>query len=222
MTTMQYPRAVLFDFDGTLGQSLPHWTSAYREALQSHGVELETHEVIQACFMRSQREVLQELGLPNHESFKEGVWSRVKDRMHLVETYPDLIETVDALRAHSFAIGVVTNSRRGHVGPVLSRWDLEPHISTFVAIEDVSKGKPDPEAIHQALNHLQVPASEAWMIGDSLADINAGHAAGVKTIAFSPAENHPFISTDTLRAANPTHVADSYKDIRRIILESLR
>lgn len=220
METSPQRRAALFDFDGTLGRSLPHWTSAYRETLQYHGVSMETEKVIEACITRSQREVLEELAITDHEAFKEGVWSRVKDRMHLVETYPDIVATLNELRAHSFAIAVVTNSRRGHVGPVLKRWEIEKQIDALVAIEDVSNGKPHPEPLLQALQLLDITPSRAWMIGDSLADIRAGAAAGVRTIAFSPTENHPYVATQTLMEANPTHVAQSFQEIARILIAS--
>jgi HAD superfamily hydrolase (TIGR01662 family) len=220
MEASHHPRAALFDFDGTLGQSLPHWTSAYGETLQHHGVSWEAEKVIKACLNRSQRDVLEELAIPDHEAFKEGVWRRVKDRMHLVETYPDILETLHELRAHSFAIAVVTNSRKGHVGPVLKRWEIEHHIDALVAIDDVSNGKPHPEPLLHALQLLDIPPSRAWMIGDSLADVHAGAAAGVRTIAFSPTENHPYMPTDILKEANPTRIAHSFREIARILIES--
>ena len=182
---------------------------------------MDTREVIEACFVRNQSEVLAELKIEDHHSFREGVWDRVKQKMPLVESFSDLQELLQSLRAHSHVLGVVTNSRRGHVAPVLERWELSAHFDVFVAIEDVTKGKPHPEPIERALEMLQIPAGNAWMIGDSLVDIHAGKAAGVKTIAFSPPENHPFVDTETLRAAEPTHVAHSNQEIKKIILSAL-
>jgi HAD superfamily hydrolase (TIGR01662 family) len=179
---------------------------------------METEKVIEACLTRSQREELEELVIADRETFKEGVWSRVKDRMHLVETYPDIIATINELRAHSFAIAVVTNSRRGHVGPVLKRWEIEKQIDALVAIEDVASGKPHPEPLLHALQLLDIDPSHAWMIGDSIVDIRAGAAAGVRTIAFSPTENHPYVPTQALKEAGPTHVAQSFREIARILI----
>jgi phosphoglycolate phosphatase-like HAD superfamily hydrolase len=88
---------------------------------------------------------------------------------------------------------------------------------TRVTIDDVQQGKPDPEAIHAALESLDVPPSRAWMVGDSPPDIEAGNAAGVRTIAFSPEENQEYCSADTLRKFSPTHVARSFAEVRRLI-----
>ena len=210
--------AVLFDFDGTLGRSLPHWAAAYQHALHHHGIVVSIEEAIESAFAKSQTEVAEKLKVADPLQFRELVWSNVKERMSLVETYPDVLATVADLRTRNFATAVVTNSRRGHVAPVLERWNAHTHFDTLVAIEDVSKGKPEPESILHALSKLSAMPSNAWMIGDSLADVHAGNAAGVKTIAFMPPENHAFADPQALREAKPTHIARSYAEIHRIII----
>lgn len=210
--------AVLFDFDGTLGRSLPHWAVAYQDALQDHGITVSYEEAIESAFAKSQSEVIARLSETDPLKFREAVWSKVKDRMSLVETYPDVLSTLLDFRNRDFATAVVTNSRRGHVAPVLERWNAHSHFDELVAIEDVSKGKPEPDSILFALSTLKVRTTNAWMIGDSLADVNAGNAAGVKTIAFIPPENHAFNDPKALRDAKPTHIARSYAEIHRIII----
>lgn len=218
MDTESPKSAVLFDFDGTLGRSLPHWAIAYQDTLRHHGISVSYEEAIESAFAKSQSEVTQRLKVADPHQFREMVWTKVKDRMELVETYPDMLATVIDLRNRDFATAVVTNSRRGHVAPVLKRWNAHSHFDELVAIEDVSKGKPEPESILFALSTLKISAANAWMIGDSLADVNAGNAAGVKTIAFIPPENHAFNDPKALREANPTHIARTYGEIHRIII----
>ncbi len=208
---------LLFDFDGTLGQSLPHWGHAFRNSLADHGVEVELSYVIEECLGRPTAEIAAQFNITNLEAFRERVWQRVLDRMHLVEAYPSAHATITQLRSQAKALAVVTNSRRGHVVPVLDRWDIAHAFDTVVAIEDVTTGKPNPEPILTALHRLQAKPDAAWMIGDSLADIHAAHAAGVKSIAFSPPENHQFAGQDQLRAANPTHIVESYEEIFSIL-----
>lgn len=218
MTDVVSRRAVLFDFDGTLGRSLPHWAAAYQESLRDHGIMMDYTEALRACFAHSASLEVQSLSDAERAIFRERVWQRVLERMTLVEKYPDLVETLHELRKGDFATAVVTNSRRGHVSPVLHRWEIAHSFDTVISIEDVSKGKPDPEPIHRAIEVVKASTATAWMIGDSLADINAGKAAGVRTIAFAPPENHEFVDPDVLRAASPTHVAHSYREVKEIIL----
>jgi pyrophosphatase PpaX len=208
---------VLFDFDGTLGQSLHHWGAAYRESLQVHGVEVDLPTAIEACFNRRMAEVTKLFNLKDPQGLRETVWSKVKERMPHVETYSNVTASLQTLKGLRYVLGVVTNSRRGHISPVLERWNVTQLFDTVVTIEDVQNGKPNPEPIHKALTQLKSIPSKAWMIGDAVVDIHAGNAAGVKTIAFSPPENRVFISTETLRDAQPTHVAHSYEEIIDII-----
>jgi len=212
------PKAVLFDFDGTLGRSLSSWVRAYQEALREVGIDLDTHSVRAACFSMRGADVQREFAIPDLAAFSEDVWRRMHGNMAGVEMYPELEQTLKSLALSSFRLAVVTNSRRGHVAPVLERWAVDGMFSSLVSIDDVKKGKPHPEPIHRALEELQVPPARAWMVGDSPADIEAGHAAGVKTVAFSPEENHEYFRTADLRERKPTHVVHSLGELRRLVL----
>lgn len=220
MIANQTENVVLFDFDGTLGRSLHHWAVAYHESLAAHGVEVDLTTALDACFNRRLSDIVNHFKIKDSHALRETVWQKVKERMPLVETYPNVNTTLESFRALRFALGVVSNSRREHITPVLERWSVAQLFDTIVTIDDVSNGKPSPEPIHKALSHLKASPVNAWMIGDAVVDIDAGNAAGVKTIAFSPPENHAFVSTDTLREAQPTHVAHSYQDIVAIINRS--
>lgn len=211
------PRGVLFDFDGTMGRSLGTWATAYGDALRHHGVELSHTELIECCFHRPQHEVIAQHGVSDPEAFKELVWERVRQRVDEVEPYPHFVETFHALRGLGYKIAVVTNSRRVNIEPVLTRWGIHDHFDAIITIDDVSHGKPDPEAVHHALNQLNVSPSEAYIVGDSTVDIRAGHRAGIKTIAFSPEENWPFLALETLKETAPSHVVHSYQELHALL-----
>jgi pyrophosphatase PpaX len=213
MNANQPENVALFDFDGTLGRSLYHWAAAYHESLALHGVEVDLATALDACFNRRLSEIVSHFKVKDSQALRETVWQKVKERMPLVESYPNVTKTLESLKTLRYALGVVSNSRREHIAPVLERWSIAHLFDTVVTIDDVSNGKPSPEPIHKALTHLNASPANAWMIGDAVIDIHAGNAAGVRTIAFSPPENHSFVSTDTLRDAQPTHVAHSYQDI---------
>jgi pyrophosphatase PpaX len=217
MDSNQSKSVVLFDFDGTLGRSLHHWAVAYHQSLAAHGIEVDLATALEACFNRRMTDIVRHFNVKDPDSLRETVWQKVKERMPFVESYPEVANSLHNLRSSRYALGVVSNSRRGHITSVLERWSVADLFDSVVTIEDVSNGKPSPEPIHKALSQLKASPSNAWMIGDAVIDIHAGNAAGVKTIAFSPPDNHSFVSTDTLREAQPTHVAHSYQEIVAII-----
>jgi pyrophosphatase PpaX len=213
----QHTRAVLLDFDGTLGASLPAWTGAFDDVLRGHGVTVPQETVIKYCFHSCPDEVIRSHGITDGEGFKRLVWANVTERMSEVAPYPHARETLLALRERGFKIAVVTNSRRATVQPVLSRWQLDHLFDAVLTIEDVSHGKPDPEMIHRALNMLNISPSHACIIGDSKSDVIAGKRAGIKTIAFSPEDNWKYLAIEALRFTEPSHLVHSFGELWEVL-----
>ena len=211
------PRALLVDFDGTLGNTLAAWTDAFDAVLQDHGVQVPQEQVIRYCFHSCPDEVIRSHGIADGPAFKEKVWTSVVDRMGSVEPYDDVVETLAALRSHGFQLAVVTNTRRAAIEPVLSRWKIRHHFEAVVTIDDVSHGKPDPEMVHHALNKLNVSPSRTYILGDSKSDVVAGKRAGIKTIGFSPQENRKYLALEALRFTEPSHLVHSYADLRQVL-----
>jgi HAD superfamily hydrolase (TIGR01509 family) len=212
------PRAVLFDFDGTMGRTLHVRRDAYRASLAERGIELEAPELINNCFHRCQREVVKSLAISDPEIFKESIWARVRARMDDVEPYPGLLEALQEIRNNGFKTGIVTNSRRANVEPILERWNIRELFDALITIDDVANGKPDPEPVHHAINRLNVSPSDTFFVGDWDSDVHAAGKAGAKSIAFSPAENHEFLSLEELLRSKPTFVVESYTALRELIL----
>jgi HAD superfamily hydrolase (TIGR01509 family) len=200
------PRAVLFDFDGTMGRTLHVWRDAYQASLVERGIELEASELINNCFHRSQREVVKTLAISDPEEFKESIWARVRAKMDAVEPYP------------GFQTAIVTNSRRANVEPILARWNIQELFEAIITIDDVANGKPDPEAVHHAINRLNVSPCDTFFVGDWDSDVLAAGKAGAKTIAFSPDENKEFLSLEELKRSNPTFIVESYAALRELLL----
>lgn len=65
----------------------------------------------------------------------------------------------------------------------LSQFSLAQFFTYFVTALDTKKPKPDPEALIEAVKKLDVNMCDCLMVGDSVADIRCGKAAGTKTIA---------------------------------------
>ncbi len=212
------PRAVLFDFDGTMGRTLHVWRDAYQASLVERGIELEASELINNCFHRSQREVVKTLAISDPEEFKESIWARVRAKMEAVEPYPGFLEALRHIRENGFKTAIVTNSRRANVEPILARWNIQELFEAIITIDDVANGKPDPEAVHHAINRLNVSPCDTFFVGDWDSDVHAAGKAGAKTIAFSPDENKEFLSLEELKRSNPTFIVESYAALRELLL----
>ncbi len=214
----QNHKAVLFDFDGTMGRTLHLWRESYKASLVERGIHLEMEELTLNCFHRCQSEVTRSLAIKDPESFKESVWTRVRDRLHEVDPYPECLETFAELHRLGVKTGIVTNSRRATVEPVLHRWGIFGKLGAIITIDDVSNGKPDPEPVHHAINKLNVSPSDTYFVGDWDTDIHAARRAGTRAIAFSPSENHQFLSTEDLRRSSPNFLVDSFAALKTLLM----
>jgi pyrophosphatase PpaX len=90
---------------------------------------------------------------------------------------------VDKLRNRGYAVGVVTSKSRQFAERGLRLCALWEFADVFVSMDDTSRHKPYPEPLLLALERLQVAPQQAVYVGDSRHDMQAGRAAGMRTVA---------------------------------------
>lgn len=107
-----------------------------------------------------------------------------------------ILELLSELRRHGLHLALLTNNHRDSVEIVLKR-----HCLSFplVLTREDAQPKPAPDLILRALEHFGLKLHEAIYVGDSLADLRAAQAAGVRpvflatpdNIGFEPRYEHP-------------------------------
>jgi HAD superfamily hydrolase (TIGR01509 family) len=129
---------------------------------------------------------------------RRNVWSRVG---------PGVDSALGRLRAAGVKLAVVSNSE-GTVGALLAEVGLARHLDTVVDSWVVGVAKPDPRIFRIALERLAVSATDAVMVGDSLAaDVAGAQAAGMDAVLLDPLDVHP--ASDVLRFADVPAVVDA-------------
>lgn len=176
----------LLDLDGTLIDSIELILASYRHACADCLGEVPPDEV----FRRG-------LGTPLAVQFGELTSDpalvgrliasyREHNLAHhdsLVRAYPGAREALLALRAGGVRLGVVTSKSRASAERGLALCGMAGLFETLVCAEDSPRPKPSPEPVRLALERLSAPAGAATFAGDSLHDLAAGRAAGVRTAA---------------------------------------
>ena len=97
--------------------------------------------------------------------------------------YPGVEETMARLRAEGFTLACVTNKPDRHTGLLLEVSGLSRHLSAWVGGDTIGVRKPEPGQLLHAAETLGSAASECVMVGDSMNDIQAARAAGMRVIA---------------------------------------
>jgi HAD superfamily hydrolase (TIGR01509 family) len=178
----QLPAAALFDWDGTLVDSLPAIYRANTRALATLGIRLD-RRWFRERYTPDWRRSYAELGVPE-DRWDElaDLWAREMQGAR-PRPLPWARGGIRRLHRRGVRVGLVTASVRAVVEPALDRLNLADVFEVAVYSDDVARTKPAPEALLVALAELGVPAGHAVYVGDTPTDLEMARAAGTPFVA---------------------------------------
>jgi pyrophosphatase PpaX len=171
------PAAALFDWDGTLVDTLEMIYRANVVALGAHGITMSRAWFLEG-YTPDWRRAYRDLGVP------EPLWEDVSDRWAAEMTrmrpraLPWARRGLRRLRRQGVRLGLVTASTRDVVEPNLARLNLHDAFEVMVFADDVEQGKPHPEGLLRALDAMALPADATVYVGDTVVDLEMAQAAG--------------------------------------------
>lgn len=201
-TTANVPpsiRGVLFDLDGTLGNTLPVCIGAFRKAIQPFaGRELSDAEIV-ATFGPSEEGTVHVLA-PGHAEEALASYLHYYALLHdsCPEPFAGVVEMLTDLKARGVKLALVTGKGQGSADITLARLNLR-HFFEHVEVGS-PLGPRKPEAISDILLRWNMAPTEAVYVGDAPSDIPSARKAGTYAIAAAWAAT---AEPDLLRAENP-------------------
>lgn len=184
---MKY-KAVLFDMDGTLLDTLADMAAAVNHILSVHGYPLRTVEEVRA-FVGNGARKLMERALPpdvTGDAFEALLeeYRQWYEAHACVKTapYPGIPAVLAALHRAGVRCAVVSNKPDGATRELAARFF--PGLPAF-GQQDGIPAKPAPDMVYHALAELGVEASAAAYVGDSEVDVALARNAGLPLIAVS-------------------------------------
>ncbi|MBU6459266.1 MAG: phosphoglycolate phosphatase [Proteobacteria bacterium] len=181
-------RAVLFDLDGTLVDSLPDLLNAANAMLMGLGRPYVEKTVFETYIGNGMSRMVKRLltgqveGEPPAALFDEAI--------HLFESYYSehiceasrlyngVREGLEQMQNRGFSMGIVTNKSDRFTRPLLKELDIHSYFPVVVSGDTLSTKKPSPEPLLHAAKLLDSDPSETLMVGDSFNDIQAARQAG--------------------------------------------
>ena len=177
-------RAVVFDVDGTL---------------------IDSTDAIVECFLRTFRDlavpapardiIIHGISRPVEDQFRD-LTDRDPDecaaifRTHFVEIgcgmtvlLPRVAVGLKRLTAAGLRLGIATSRSRESTEMLLEHLSVLQHFDCCIGPGQVTHPKPHPEPVLKALEMLDTATGQACFVGDTKYDVNAAHAAGVRSIA---------------------------------------
>ena len=182
------PRAVLFDLDGTLADTAPDLAAAVNWLRTERGLAPTPYSVLRPTASAGARGMIGAAfglapGDDGYEELRVQWFDRYQSNM-AVES--GLFEGVDALlqgiEDAGMAWGVVTNKPMRFTDPLIPQIGLA-HAGCIVSGDTMPQAKPHPAPLLEGARRLDISPSQCWYVGDDLRDIEAGRAAGMRTVA---------------------------------------
>ena len=180
--------AVFFDLDGTLVDTAPDMVGALQDLQRAHGRSPVAYEIGRSNVSNGAMGLLR-IGFPDLDDdartrliadYLERYAPRVS--MQTI-VFPGLELLLERLDAAGCPWGVVTNKPEHLTTPLMAALGLDRRSVATVSGDTLSARKPAPEPLWHACAIAGVDATRSVYIGDALRDIEAGRAAGMKTVA---------------------------------------
>ncbi|TSC59122.1 MAG: phosphoglycolate phosphatase [Candidatus Peregrinibacteria bacterium Greene0416_19] len=181
-------RAVLFDLDGTLVNTIDLYERAVIGSLATIGIDYPSDRFV-ADYMagRHLRDILAEFGLTEeHAPSVRGARDRLYEELlgQAVEWSPGAEELLKKT-AERYPLGIVTGSWRSYVDRIERKLALSRYTNIIVTADDMGMGKfqkPHPHGLLLAADRLGAAPEECVYIGDQLFDIEAAKRAGMRSV----------------------------------------
>ena len=176
--------AFIFDLDGTLVDSVYQHVLAWREALETEGIELSVWRIHRKIGMSGGlftnmllRETGAELSVERIERLQRLHADAYRRHSHEVKPLPGARELLAALSAAGIPWAIATSGRMETAGPVLERLGIDLARTAVVTRDAVKYAKPEPDLFLAAADRLGLDIEIASVVGDSVWDMLAARRA---------------------------------------------
>lgn len=181
--------AVLFDMDGVLVDTEPHWHDLWREHVFPEAVsgEPSLDDVTGRSYPESLRDLDAAYGFERDVAYYEALLTERAESLYASEAGgPAAVHDLfDAIRDRGLAVGVVSSSPEPWIAGVVERFGLGPLDVLASAAEIDGPGKPAPDVYDHAAAELGVDPAACVVVEDSGNGVRAAAAAGATVIHFA-------------------------------------
>lgn len=209
-------RFVLFDFDGTVYDTVEGITKSVQYALKKHGIEAELNEL--RCFA----------GPPLVEKFMEVYSVSEAQAKQLVadfrerykpiglfecQVFPGIKELLEKLRARGVKTGITTMKPQEHAETLLGR---EGMLELFDVIygSSLAQTETKQQLVLRAMDTLGADKADTVLVGDTKYDILGAHAVGVEAIGV----RYGYAGENELEAAGADCIVEDMAELEKLLL----
>ncbi|MGS0675634.1 phosphoglycolate phosphatase [Shewanella sp. 0m-4] len=223
MSTFSQIKAVAFDLDGTLIDSVPDLAAATRATLAELNLPLCSDDMVRS-WVGNGAEMLMRRALSfslDAQVSEEKLQSTMPRFMHFYKLnlqqhsvlYSNVETVLFQLQQAGYQMAIVTNKPFEFTIPLLKAFNIDGYFSIVLGGDSLSKMKPDPLPLEHILHEWQLQTEQLLMVGDSKNDILAAKAAKVASVGLTYGYNYG----EDIGLSGPDAVCEQFSEITALL-----
>lgn len=213
-----HPRAVIFDMDGVIVDSMPYHFLAWYEALKPYGIRVSSFDVFSREGERWDKTLRELFGRSKIKVSEKTLRNIFLSRKKIFRKYfkrflfPGAEDFLVCLKNKDYLLGLVTGTPKAEIEKILPG-KIRGLFDCIIAGDQVKNGKPDPEPYLCAARALNVAAERCLVVENAPLGIESAKRAGMFCVALTTS-----LPKEYLKGADA--VADRLDEITGIVEES--
>ena len=211
-------RAVILDFDGTIGDTRSLIVRTMQQTIAELGLPARTDDECAAM-----------IGLPLKQTFTDlipmsdaegdlcaAVYRRifaVNNKPGAVPMFPGVADTIRRLHAEGMLFTIASSRLRPSLTAFVGEMGLDEYIPYILSVSDVEHAKPAPDMVLKTLADNGLRPEEAIVVGDTVFDIRMAHSAGVAAVGVTYGNG----TRADLEAERAEWVIDDFRELPLIV-----
>lgn len=194
-------KAVMFDLDGTLIDTAPEIAFAVNSMLADMGKSTLSADQIRTYIGEGAQMLIRRAISGGEPQFDDALFERAQalffkhyaDNVANSRVFPGVVDGLQMLKDKGLRLACVTNKPERFTRPVLKANGLDQFFELVVSGDTLSGKKPDPIQLLHICAEFKVLEAQAMLVGDSMIDIRAAHAAGcyIVTVPYGYNQGRP-------------------------------
>ncbi len=212
---MNSTTVIIYDFDGTILDTLPWHLRAYRQAVEKLGAQLSDQQIIKKCFNIIDKVAAKNCGLDDATAFSKYYHQGAREGFKKATLHNNIVATLSKLNKLNYTVCLGSLARQHEFDPALEKFHLKQYFKYIMSFDDCPHEKPIifKKLAQQATRDLPHVA----VIGDAYNDIEAAKYIGARSITYHPSEHEKFYSEESLRAKNPDYIIKDHLELFNIL-----
>ena len=213
------PKLIIFDFDGTLGDTRQNIIITMQRTMQMVGLPVKSDEecastiglTLENSFKTMYPDVGADMAERCVDAYREIFMESVEELTP--ELFPGVSDTLAKLDAMGIKMSVASSRQSQSLLYFLERMGVLKYFPYVLGSDNVAKHKPDPEPVLKTLRELHYAPSDVIVVGDMPVDVAMAHGADVRAIAVTFGN----ATREELVEAKADYIIDDFKQILEVI-----